>query len=318
MTESNSSIVRGAARLGLGAGERIQSGTYDLRNSVGKASGNLSGAIGGGKIDFGKSVTRKDLDKKSEDRIKRTLKNLETSDAQIEKAEIDKKLVENVEKVNIDRVQKRDDIKGHTATIEKEERELAELKKKITADRKSRESLVMDDRLRQDIEQEEQSKLNEKETVISEAKKSRQDIIDRETTAFKEESKKASARLDELKGVDEKEAKKRVGERKDETEEQYNKRVEAAKVKSVGEKRKEQLLKDVQNKSRTLRILQGQTRRDILRESSAIRKAMKGKNKITKDALGDLGIDLDDDSTSTPPASPGESSGGSGESSPKK
>ena len=302
MTASNNSIVRGAARLGLGAGERIQSGTYDIRNSVGKASGNLSGAIGGGKIDFGKSVTRKDLDKNTEDKIKRKLKNLETSDTQIEKAEINKNSVEGRERLAIDRVQNRDDVKSYTATIEKEGREIAELKKNI-ANQESRVKTITNDKQRREAEQalsKERSNLRAKESTLSRAKKSRQDIIDRETTVLKEESKKASARLDELKGVDEKEAKKRVGEkRKDETDEQYNKRVEAAKVKSIGDLRKEQLLEDTQNKSRMFRVLLGQTRRDVLRESSAIRKAMKGKKKVTKDSLADLGIDIDDPTTPT-------------------
>ena len=230
------------------------------------------------------------------------MKNLETSDTQIEKAEINKNSVEGRERLAIDRVQNRDDVKSYTATIEKEGREIAELKKNI-ANQESRVKTITNDKQRREAEQalsKERSNLRAKESTLSRAKKSRQDIIDRETTVLKEESKKASARLDELKGVDEKEAKKRVGEkRKDETDEQYNKRVEAAKVKSIGDLRKEQLLEDTQNKSRMFRVLLGQTRRDVLRESSAIRKAMKGKKKVTKDSLADLGIDIDDPTTPT-------------------
>ncbi len=307
--ESDSKIMKTAGRLGLAAGERIKSGTYDYSNAAGKAASGLSQSLGGGKVDLGKSVTRKDLDKKEKEKIERRMKRMEPSTYQISQAEQAKKEAEDVEKLAYDRVKERVEIKDidteirtHSDKASKGEKEAAELESSL---KKHEEELktTTDSYEKTDLEREiilERSALQNKKSSIDSAKKEQElaekrkrDLIETEMASFRKQREEASKALDKLKGVDEDEAKKRAGGKlKGESDYEYNQRVEGKKVKGVGEIRKESYVKDHENNWFG-------TKRGNAERAKIARDAMKGKKKIDKKALEDLGIILDDEAGKT-------------------
>ena len=312
MKGSESRILRGAARLGMGAGTTAATSSFDFRNakgaqSIGDLGGTISQTLGGGKLELVGKETKeggfvqrqekraKDKTKKYEERAK----SLEVSPEQIDREEnILKNAKENKEKSETDRLKKLQSIDQSIVSY------------------KDRAFRTQDPVIK--------ASFGQRVTELSKEKdmyKTRESYLSH-----------LQENVDKLKGLDgeeaEKRAKKEVGEIRTqsagendtdyktyqkqhsaEIEKRKKEKLSVAKEKgyddSLSTKRKRVYAEQIGGMSAVSRMFTLGTKRDVATAKQAIMKSLKGKKveDLVKDALKVSG-ELKEDAPKTESASP--------------
>lgn len=299
--ENRSAITRGAARLALRTGSGTSKASFDARNRAGSAAGGVSQALGGGKVNLGKS-TKTSFAKRQEETEKQAAeraKLFDPSQNEIAGAEANKKLAEDAYEQALHQVdpERRNTIQALRKTTKEQRQQINALPKG------SPERIA----LQRDLQQKE-AELEQTETAFSEdiSKPDAQEQL----KPFQEEVRQANLRADKLKGVNSEEAKKRAQantKRGNLSKEEYNKKIEQVakdyETKSAGEERKESYAKQYENSSRATKLFTLRSQRQQDKIAGKIRKEIKGK-KSTKDLVKEFAkaedIDIPDDNANTP------------------
>lgn len=281
---SDSRIARGAARLGLRTGDKIARGTYDLRNT--KTFKGAASAVGGAlgeKLDFGKGVSRKDLDKKAKDRAEFAKKAYGVSDSykQKERDVLAKKTKEARSGVQELRTVDRD-IDERAKKLTQTQREISDLEKQVAENKKNPARNESDAFAQQRDELELAAKMKEAEKLEKEGADLARRKGEIESSDVMRGYQKQKARVATIseKGETEKQFKERTKRKKGESTEAYEARVAseggAKRKKSVTEKRQGRLASDVEKGPLgKYSFLVGKTKKARIDAGAALRKEIK-------------------------------------------